>query len=279
MAWDSVYLLPFHIPKQESYEPVYFADDSVLSSPSVEPLPGLVTMTIEPEPHLPRPNRGDRITDSNYDWITVLFLACIILITIAKNNFPKRITQLLKASIIPRATTQLHRQGNPFTEQITLILGIIYLLTSSLFVFLILDNYFALPDFDLRTEIFFALIVAANGLYWLFKVILIKIIAYIFKTKEASSAYLLNNLVFNMAVGLILLISLPFVVYTGAATVLNITIIFISIFLLYRVLRNVLVGLSITYFPLFYLIIYVFTVEIAPMLIIAKLFLNNLDKV
>ncbi|MGB4205757.1 MAG: DUF4271 domain-containing protein [Bacteroidales bacterium] len=278
MAWDSAYLLPFYIPKQETYEPVYFTDDSVLSIPVVDSIPGLVTMTIEPEPRLLRPDRGDSIKDSNYDWITVLFLACVILITIAKNNFPKRITQLLKASITPRATAHLYRQGNPFTEQITLILVIIYLLTSSLFVFLILDNYFSLPDFDLRTEIFFALIVATNASYWLFKVILIKIIAYIFKTREASSAYLLNNLVFNMAIGLVLLISLPFVVYTGAETVLIVTLIFISIFLLYRVLRNVLVGLSITYFPLFYLMIFVFTVEIAPLLIIAKLFMNNLDR-
>ena len=84
MAWDSVYLLPFNILKQEYYEPVYFTDDSVLRSPAVDLFPGLVTMTIEPETHLPRPDRGDRIIDSNYDWITVLFLACIILIPLLR---------------------------------------------------------------------------------------------------------------------------------------------------------------------------------------------------
>lgn len=267
------YLLPFHLPKQEPYVPVYQTGDSLQADSLSYSLPWLVTSFV-PDFRTQRPDAGDFITGRHFDWITLILTGCFILVAAAKYNFPKRLAQLLKASLIPRATNQLYRQGNPFQEQISYLLGFIYLLTSSLFIFLIIDKQGWLPPVNYRIEYLYAGIFAGNSFYWLCKALLIRMLAHIFKTYEATRGYLLNNLVFNMTLGVFLLIVLPFIVYTGSEVFLHITLILVSIILIYKVLRSVLVGLSITYFPVFYLLLFICMIELAPLLILAKLFMS-----
>ncbi len=273
MSQEIRYLLPFEIPKEEPYVPVYQTGDSLQTDSLSCTLPWLATSSA-PDFRTQRPDAGDIITGRHFDWITLILTGCFILVAAAKYNFPKRLAQLLKASLIPRAANQLYRQGNPFQEQISYILGVIYLLTSSLFIFLIIDKQGWLPPVSYRSEYLYAVIVVANSFYWLCKAMLIRSLAHIFKTYEATTGYLLNNLIFNMTLGVFLLIVLPFIVYTGSEVLLFITMIFVSIILIYKVLRSVSVGLSITYFPVFYLILYICMIELAPLLILARLFMS-----
>lgn len=220
-----------------------------------------------------QPINGVHREIADYDWMTLILLAGFLLLAFVKYNFSKRIGQLIKACFVPRSVPHLYREGNPSTEQSTIVLGVIYLLSSSLFIYLILE-YFGLLPYDLvKNQWLYTGILVVNTFYWLAKTIANKILAHIFKTYEVTRSYLLNNLLFNLTLGIFLLLILPLVVYTHWTPLLIIAMILTLIMIIYKVLRGILLGLSITRYPPFYLILYIITFEVAPLLLIAKFFI------
>lgn len=225
------------------------------------------------EVQLPRPDYGDKRNTSDYDWITVILLISAIIFTFARYNFARRMGQLLKACFLPRAVSQLYREGNPFNEQVSLALGVVYLLTSSLFIFVVLDHFKWLPVGLVENEWIYIAILAANSIYWLLKSAANRFMAHIFKTYDATGSYLLNNLLFNLTLGLLFLVLLPFMVYTTSEFMLKSGLYLTAVLLIYKVFRGIMVGLSISRFPLFYLLLYIFALEVAPILLVVKYFL------
>ncbi len=223
------------------------------------------------------PDPGQKRLQTDYDWIAIVLLTGFLLLAFARYNFPRRIGQLLKACLMPRAVTNLYREGNPFAEQITTVLGVVFLLTSSLFLFIALDFFGWLPVDLISNRWLYTGILVINTIYWFAKILVIKITAHIFKTYEASANYLLNNLLFNITSGIFLLAALPFVIYTGSELIFLITLSFTAILLVYKVLRGALVGSAINRFPLVYLFMYIVLIEIAPLLLIAKFFSNTMN--
>jgi hypothetical protein len=223
------------------------------------------------------PETGKKRLQSDYDWIAIVLLTGFLLLAFARYNFPRRMGQLLKACLMPRSVANLYREGNPFGEQITTVLGIVFLLTSSLFLFMALDFFGWLPADLISSRWLYAGILVINTFYFLAKTLSIKIIAHIFKTHEASANYLLNNLLFNITIGIFFLLALPFVIYTGSELIFFITLSFTAILLIYKVLRGALAGSAINRFPAVYLIMYIIFIEIAPLLLIAKFFSNTMN--
>jgi hypothetical protein len=272
MKQDSISELPPHWMLKSNYEPAY--KDTVTVFPEyVVTLPGPVPVTTHFEVKSQRPDAGVKRLSHDYDWIAIVLLAGYLLLAFAKYNFPKRLTQLLKACFVPRAVAHLYREGNPFNEQISLALGLIYLLSSSLLIYVAIEGLDLLPSDHIESLGLYFVILIFNTLYWALKASVIKILAHIFRTHEATGNYLLNNLLFNLTLGLLLLIALPFVVYTGYIILLKITLVITALLLIYKVIRGILVGLGIARFPLFYLFLYICTLEVAPLLIAAKLFM------
>jgi hypothetical protein len=272
MKQDSISELPPHWMLKSKYEPAYKDTVTVFPEYAVT-LPGPVPVTTHFEVRSPRPDTGIKRLENDYDWIAIVLVAGYLLLAFAKYNFPRRLNQLLKACFVPRAVAHLYREGNPFNEQISLALGLIYLLTSSLLIYVAVETFGSLPSDLIDSKWLYFAILAFNTIYWIIKALGNKMLAHIFKTYEATGNYLLNNLLFNLTLGLLLLIALPFVVYTGSIILLKITLVFTALMLFYKVLRGILVGLTIARFPLFYLFLYICTLEVAPLLIAAKLFI------
>jgi hypothetical protein len=272
MKQDPIADLPPHWMLRTNYEPAY--KDTVTAFPEYAlTLPGPVHVTTHFEIKSSRPDSGIKHLSNEYDWIAIVLVAGYLLLAFAKYNFPRRLAQFLKACFVPRAVAHLYREGNPFNEQISLALGLIYLLTSSLLIFVAVETFGSLPSDQIENMRLYLAILALNTLYWIIKALAIKMLAHIFKTYEATGNYLLNNLLFNLTLGLLLLIALPFVVYTGSVILLKTTLFVTALLLIYKVLRGILVGLTIARFPLFYLFLYICMLEVAPLLIAAKLFI------
>ncbi|MBE0663437.1 MAG: DUF4271 domain-containing protein [Bacteroidales bacterium] len=271
MAQDSIFQYPYQIIPKEIYEPAYqdtasFQVDFIVAIPG--PLPVSTHFDINPA----RPDKGTKRNEYEYDWITVILVACFLVFTFAKHNYSRRMGQLLKACFVPRAVAHLYREGNPFNEQVTLALGTIYLLLSSLFIYIVLSHLNLLPTGLVHNEWLYVAILASNAVYWLVKAMASRALAHIFKTYDATGNYLLNNLLFNLSAGIFFLLILPVVVYTGSTLVLEISLIATLVITIYKVFRGILVGLSISSFPLFFLFLYVIMLEVAPLLILAKFF-------
>lgn len=272
LTQDSIFEFPHHRDFKSTFKPAY--QDTLITIPEYSgTLPGPVLATTHFEFRLQHPDSGIKRLNADNDWIAIVLVVGFLLLAFAKYNFPRRLVQLIKACFLPRAVTQLYREGNPFSEQISLALGLIYLLTSSLLIYLGIETFSSFPVYQTGSISLYMAVVAINLTYWLLKALANKTLGHIFKTYEATGNYLLNNLLFNLTTGIFLLIMLPFVIYTGSFTFLKITFIITAVLLIYKVFRGIYVGLSQTRFPVFYLFLYICTLEVAPLLIAAKLFI------
>lgn len=266
--------LVFFQQLQTQYKPVYDVD-TVIEYPEYEttlPLPMPVTSHLEFQ--TTQSLKGESRNVSDFDWMTIVLLLAYLIMAFARYNFPKRVNQLVESVFVKRSRTHLHREGNPFNEQVALALGLIYLLTSSLLIFVLLERYHWLPVELVRSELLYIFIVIINAAFWLLKAIANRLLAHIFKTYEATSNYLLNNLLFSFVLGIFLLITLPFVIYIESDLILNLVAGSVVVLLFYKVIRGILIGLSIARFPAFYLFLYLCMLEVAPLLLLAKVFIT-----
>lgn len=268
---DSLNIVAPDWMQNNAYAPAY--KDTAMAFPEYSlTLPGPLPVVSHFEVRPFREDAGDPRLSADYDWITILLLTGFLLLAFVKHNFSRRLGQLIKACFVPRAVTHLYREGNPFNERISLALGLIYLLSSSLLIYVTLESFGWLPLKLPGNLWLYIAILVANASYWLLKSVASKMLAHIFKTYEAGGNYLLNNLLFNFTMGLFFLITLPLVVYTGSIIILIAVLVITSLFLAYKVLSSVFAGLSFTRFPLFYLFLYICTFEVVPLLIAVKLF-------
>lgn len=213
------------------------------------------------------------LNDTEYSWLTGILVLSFIIYTITQFLYPKRLKQIFNASFGRRYINQLIRDGGLFEERITIGLLFIFFSTTSIFIFqgirFILNielPYPALTFFGIFAGLF---------LFWLFKVSLIKFLGFVFKNQSAAFEYNLTSLVYLQVIGLLLLpLSLP-AIFQDPNLFAKIGLILVLAGLLINLIRGFLVGLYNTKFSLFYLILYLCTLEILPLVVVLKIFTNH----
>lgn len=229
------------------------------------------TVFTDGKTHRIRPDNGDPIMQTQNDLAIGLILLCFALLAWIRYNFPRRLNQILKAAFEIRYITQLQREGNIFSEQISLVLSVIFLIAFPLlgYALSIYTGFFR--DNNDYMAIILAGLAMLNGLMWLLKAWLNRILAHLFRTKDATRFYLLNNLVFNITIGLTSLIFLPFIFFSEWDLLLYPTAGIIAFLLLYKVTRGLVVSFGMIRYPAPYLILYVIAIEILPLFLLGKL--------
>ncbi len=220
-----------------------------------------------------RPDHGTILKSQSYDWVTMVLILCFLLLAWVRYNNNRRLKQILSACYSSRYINLLQREGNLFNEQIMLALGVIYLVTLSLF-FMFAFNHFKMLDATfIRFPIIFAGLLLFFLILWVMKALASRIIAFVFETYDAAENYSLNDLVFYLTLGVMVLPVLPFVIYTGSEIAFWLAAVVIVIVWVYKIVRGLMIGYSLTRFPFFYLLIFIFSIEILPVAIIVKLLL------
>jgi hypothetical protein len=170
---------------------------------------------------------------------------------------------------LPYYVNQLEREGNLYNERITLGLGFIYTTSISLLLYEFFKFYgftsTILPNFLIYIIIFGSVLgfILVKAMFTYFSGIT-------FKTVEHSHAYRLNELIFNHITGLIIMPVLLLILYWQPQPFLWIAFSMAVIMLIYRFLRSISIGFSNTKFSVFYLILYLCTLEILPLLLLVK---------
>lgn len=213
------------------------------------------------------------LNNQEYSWMTDILVLSFIIYTITQFLYPKRLKQIFNASFARRYINQLVREGGLFEERITIGLLFIFFATTTIFIF---QNIKYNLNIDIAyPEITFLGIFAGLFFYWLFKVSIIKFIGFVFKNQAAAFEYNLTSLIYLEVTGLFLLpLSLP-AIFQNPQVFSKIGIIIVLIGLLINLIRGFWVGLYNTKFSLFYLILYLCTLEILPLIIVAKIFINH----
>lgn len=207
---------------------------------------------------------------SSADWTVGAMLMCLLIYAWVQRNYTKRLRQVFKAAALPRFMNQLEREGNLFTERITLGLSTIFIVIFTIALSQILKHTTGL-NFSGKAGIwlYLALLAAVSGI-WLIKAGLISMSGIIFKTAEYARAYLLNNLIFNMIMGILLFLPVVMTAFINADIYTWVSIVIIVILMVYKALRGILIGLTNSNFSILYLFIYLCTLEILPYVILYK---------
>ena len=203
------------------------------------------------------------------DWITIIFLACLFIFAWIQTSYSKRLGQIFRAVAQAHSVNQLEREGNIFSERITLGLGFIYYTISSIFVFQLTETYNLIPQGMSNLELT-AIIFLGLFLYQFLKSMLVYITGIIFSTRESARQYQLNTLIFNYVIGIFLFPVTIIAFYWGSKALITVGAIVVVILMLYRFFRGILTGLDKISYNLFYLFLYLCTLEILPLVLVYK---------
>ena len=220
------------------------------------------------------------LNKNTYDnWGLFLFIFCLFMLVIIKTTYSKRFNQIIKSFFNLRLMLQLNRDGNIFNERITALIYPVYFISFS-FIFYEIIIYQFSNKISQSPYLIYLFCLGGFIIFFLIKYFLIKIISIIFLTKKETNEYLLNKLTFNYFITLIIFPGAFIVFYVPSQikifTIFSIAVIF-SIIIIYRLIRSFFIGISLNKFSHFYLILYLCTVEIIPVLLMLRFLYNYLS--
>ena len=208
------------------------------------------------------------------DWATYLFVFSFVLIAITKTAFETRFSEFLKILVTDKYI-KVYKDTSHLMSGFTILLFIVQIISFSFFIQLVL-NFFGYVS---KTDwIIFIRIFTFFGIFVLSKFLIEKIVATIFNIEEFAEQFNLQKVSYRTFIGLILLPINIYLFYnnTPANILIYITIAVILIINLFsylvslKIYQNLLIG------KLFYFILYLCTLEIAPYYFMYYLITKNL---
>lgn len=208
------------------------------------------------------------------DWFTILIVVCLVFIAVAKLIYSSRFNDFIEI-IINSNYLKIYIKDQKFINTFDGLLFINLVISSSIFIVLALSNIeeiFQTQNLQLYYKLFVGI-----GSILIIKVLLDRLIGSLFEIDELMNDYLFQKITYKNYLGLILLpinILLIFVIEPTRA------IIFVAIPLLFIVnfmgfLESLKSHLSLIKRNLFYFILYLCALEIAPYLILYKVIINS----
>jgi hypothetical protein len=213
-----------------------------------------------------------RIIESK-DWATLIFVSSLVLIVIAKSAYENRFVDFLRI-LISDKYTKIYRESSQLMSGFNVLLFIINLISFSFFIQLALAHF----GYELKTDwILFVRIFTLLTVFILSKFLIEKIIATTFGIEEIIEEFNLQKVTFRTYIGLLLLPFSIVLFYGNYST--NLLIYSIIIILLIINILTYLISLknyqNLIFSKLFYFILYLCALEIAPYYFIFYLITKN----
>lgn len=215
-----------------------------------------------------------QIHRENGDWIFYVLLLLTIAVTLIRVIHFRNIKQVKDAFMSSTISNQIVRDESILFQRASVFLTVVFYLVAALFLYKLSIIYHItlpyLPDGFGRFLIFVLLISMAYSL----KLIFLRLIGYIFQVDKAITGYIFSVFLINNVVGMVLipiLICIFFLPPDYMVYFLDFSIIMVVAAFIYRIFRGVAIGLSFPTFSLYYLFLYLCSLEIAPLLFIIKL--------
>jgi hypothetical protein len=208
------------------------------------------------------------------DWATYLFVFSFVLIAITKTAFETRFSEFLRILVTDKYI-KVYKDTSHLMSGFTILLFIVQIISFSFFIQLVL-NFFGYVS---KTDwIIFIRIFTFFGIFVLSKFLIEKIVATIFNIEEFAEQFNLQKVSYRTFIGLILLPINIYLFYnnTPANILIYFTIAVILIINLFsylvslKIYQNLLIG------KLFYFILYLCALEIAPYYFMYYLITKNL---
>ncbi|MCH8331739.1 MAG: DUF4271 domain-containing protein [Bacteroidetes bacterium] len=201
------------------------------------------------------------------NWIFYLILLLLVLLAYIRINYDKELSDLIGAVSSVNLAHQLQREQEMNVPVSSIMLNILFVLSSSVYLYLIIDDKIVLYR---EEELFVFLLVCLSGLS-LLKFFSLRFTGLIFPFRNEIRFFNFNILLLMKVLGVILI---PFIIVLSYAPVVvasialysSLFLILLSIVLLY--IRGLAIGKEYILVRKFHFFIYLCTLEIAPMLIV-----------
>lgn len=222
-------------------------------------------------------NQGPVIRkDVSPDWLFPVIILVILVFTWLRIFYSKYFSQMIQALLNNNLTNQIVRDENILVQRASVFLSVAFHLIGALFLYLVsIDLGWNLGGLTAGFSRFLFFTIIVTAIYSL-KFLLLKICGWLFDLDREMSTYIFNIFLINNAVGIILLPIIALLAYNqwlSSSLLILCGVITISIGLLYRTIRGVMIGFSTPGFSLIYLLIFLLTFEIGPLLVVVRLIL------
>lgn len=202
---------------------------------------------------------------SGKDWATLLFVACFAIIAINRNVFENRFSEFIKLAVSDKYT-KIYKDSGNMLSWFTISFFMIQVISFT-FLLQFLLSYNNDDPTETKTDwIFFIQLFTLIGAFILSKYLIEKIIATAFNIEEFNELFNLHKVNYRTYIGLLLLPVNIFLFYNDSQHTIVIYIIIgliiaasiASYLVSLRIYQNLILN------KLFYFILYLCTLEIAP---------------
>jgi hypothetical protein len=208
-------------------------------------------------------------------WIPLILVLGFAMIAWVRLFFWRRLQMIFKAVFARNFANQLIREGNLFNERPGLILYIVYLMVMAMLAYqsLVLFNV----ELSFPGWITYLLLVGFFTALWFFKLTLVNALSILFNTRDHSRILLANMYLYNLFTGIILLPLVSIMSFAQPLIAFYISLAFIGFIYSLRLFRLAMTGIGIIKFSVFHLILYLCTLEILPLIVLAKILTRNIN--
>ncbi|WP_238387166.1 DUF4271 domain-containing protein [Sphingobacterium olei] len=208
------------------------------------------------------------------DWIIGVLILLILGIGLIRFFFPVDFQRIIESYYNERELQQISKEDNMMTSWPYIFLYIIFSLSLGLFLLIYQSRF---DDINSLNPVNFLKISGIVALLFGLKILIIRIIAFIFEIERMVREYItilylvyFNSMLFLMP----MLLFVTFLPTSYFNFLLILFLIIVSILFLYRFLRTAWGLLGNHKFSIFYLILYLCSLEITPILILVKALSN-----
>lgn len=216
---------------------------------------------------------SESIKQNAKDWLLGILLLSFFFFTGIRFFSGKAITNFFRAAASYQLSIKIFSDSTLFLQRISFLLNILFILNAGIFVYYLATD---IPVLRINYKDFQIFLIGLGFTFILYtgKFIVVKFIGFSLNLMAETNEYLKNIFLFNKIFGLIvfpLLVAHPFIdikyrfifIYAGIF-------IFVLLFIL-RIFRGIVISVK-NKFSIFYIILYLCTLEILPVLIFYKLY-------
>jgi hypothetical protein len=212
-----------------------------------------------------------RISDTTHHVVTAWIIFIFLLIGLLRYIFPTRFKEVLMAAWESRYFNQIEREGGLITNWVSFFLYLNFLFGLSLLFYQSLryTENFTSPSSTHPFLILLYGLILAMGFFFLKFVVMI-FTGWIFKTKRPTDSVLRIQLVIDQFTGVAILPVLVVNFYNPTSWILITAWAILILLNLYKLFQVSAIGLRMSGYSSYHLILYLCTIEIAPLLFIIK---------
>jgi hypothetical protein len=203
---------------------------------------------------------------------TVLLLLLTILVTLFRSQLYRTYRAFLNDNLL----SQLQRERETVGGTPYYLFYIFFMLTLGVFIYLIAKTY-QVPIWPAKPWYSLGLCLAVVPAFFISKHLVLNILGGIFPIEKEIRLYSLTIIVFSIVLGICLLpvnLLLAFAPDSTQEIVVYVAIFIIAGIYIFRTLRGLFIGNKFLLFHKFHFLLYICTVELAPIAIIVKLLLG-----